>query len=533
MRRPSFPRTWPWPKSYNKKGPGARGSVTLIALFLFFIFSVLGLSLVYLLRLSLQVSSSKKRSMALTYAAEVGLKQGWEQISGLVAGRGFPLLITDVRQAELLADVRKKGTQAVQEALGEGPSFSLHGGWENQTWEAETRFGLERARERDHYFQAWYAGQTTARGMLADTRATHSSAADSILEIAVGRVPLSIFPLLVRRPEDPDEAAHYSERHHISFSPADRGTVGSMINFSEPSVLPQDACPALSAALQIKLFKPQDLTHRVLRRALRLEESDDPVPDGVYLIRTDLGLGGVFVQGDLDELILAIDRENQVLYFRAESSCWVLRIDPLAKQTSFITPTETLSFDLIPAGTIVVDGKIHSLGGGRVDEHGEIVLCPDDDAPCLLRGVQLTIVSSKTMTLTAPLIRQGVIWQNGIPYIKDADSKLTLYCTGRDFSTEEPAEGGVVIGPGAPRDIKVEASIVAPGQGFLVEGEGKTVRLAGSIQASAITNPGDVLIITFEPEKPYDALMSASIPETTQPVLLVNSLRLRKWRDIP
>lgn len=507
--------------------------MTLIALFLFFMFSVFGLSLVYLLRVSLQVSSSKKRSMALTYAAEVGLKEGWEQISGLVAGRGFPLLITDNRQAELLADVRKKGTQTVQEALGERPPFSLRGGWENQTWETKTQFGIERVREQDRYFRAWYAGQTAAKGMLADARATHSSTADSILEIAVGRVPLSIFPLLVGRPEDPDEAGHYAERHHVSFSPADRGTVSSLINFSDPSVLPQDACPALSEALQIKLFKPQDLTHKALRRALRLEESGDPVPDGVYLIRTDLGLGGVFVQGDLDELILAIDRENQVLCFRAEAGCWVLRIDPQAKRTSFITPTETLSFDLIPAGTIVVDGKVHSLGGGRVDEHGVIVLSPDDDAPCLLRGVRLTIVSSKTMTLTAPLIRQGVIWQNGIPYIKDADSKLTLFCTGRDFSTEEPAEGGVVIGPGAPRDMKVEASIVAPGQGFLVEGEGKTVRLAGSIQASEIVNSGNALAITFEPEKPSDGLMPASVPETARPVLFVTGFKLRKWRDIP
>lgn len=532
MRCPSFPRMWPWPKG-DKNAYGARGSVTLIALFLSFMFSVLGLSLVYLLRVSLQVSSSKKRSAALTYAAEVGLKQGWEQVSGLVVGRSFPLLITDDRQAEFLADVLKKGTRALQEALGAGPPFSLRGGWENQTWEAETRFGLDRAREQNHYFQAWYAGQTVSKGMMSDTRATHCSSAESILEIAAGRVPLSIFPLLVGRPEDPEEADHYAERHRVSFSPPDRGTVSSLINFSEPSVLPQDACPALSEALQIKLFKPQDLTHNALRRALRLEESDDPVPDGVYLIRTDLGLGGVFVQGDLDELILAIDQDDQVLCFRAAPGCWVLRVNPQARRTSFITPTETFSFDLIPAGTIVVDGEVHSLGGGRVDEHGDILLSPADEAPCLLREVQLTIVSSKTMTLTAPLIRQGVSWQNGIPYIRNADSKLTLFCTGRDFSTEEPVEGGVVIGPGTPLDMKVEASIVAPGRGFLVEGEGKTVRLAGSIQASAITNPGNALIITVEPEKASDSLMSASIPETAQSVLLVTSLKLRKWRDPP
>jgi hypothetical protein len=257
------------------------------------------------------------------------------------------------------------------------------------------------------------------------------------------------------------------------------------------------------------------------------------VPAGVYVIRTDLGLGGVYVQGDLDELILAIDQADQVLDFRGEAGHWTLRFNPQSQRTTFITPASTQIYDQIPAGIVVVNGKIRSLGGGRADDLGEFILCREEEVPSLLRGVQLTIVSSDTITLTASLIRQGVSWQNGIPYVKDADSKLTLFSTGRDFTSESPTEGGIVIAQDSPRDMKIEASLVAPGRGFLVEGEDKVVHVAGSIQASLIQNSANSLDVTFDPGKPSENSIGKAEPLTTQPVLTVKKLRLLKWKDAP
>jgi len=137
------------------------------------------------------------------------------------------------------------------------------------------------------------------------------------------------------------------------------------------------------------------------------------------------------------------------------------------------------------------------------------------------------------MTLTGNLIRQGVSWQNGIPYVKDADSKLTLFATGRDFTSESPTEGGIVIARDSPQDLKIEASLVAPGRGFLVEGEDKVVRLAGSIQASEVRNSSNTLNITFDSGKKVENIIDPALPLTAQPVLLVRKLRLLSWRDAP
>lgn len=534
MKYPCWQKTWPWPSAPNNAG-NRQGSSTLTALFLFFIFSLLGLSLAYLLQLSLQISAAKKKSIVLGYAAEIGQKQAWDQMKGLINERGFPLVLSEDRWAELRETLATGGGPILEEALGAGPPFSLAGRWENQSWETETRFTLERTRESGRFFVAGFDGLMVARGTIPQTRGVRTSSAALIMEVAAGYVPLSSFPLLVDRPSEPEDIQSYAQKHHLTLTPPGRGLVIPLLNFAQPGLLPQDACRALSETLKIKLFRPQDLTVQVLRQTLNLEPSPDPVPEGVYLIRTDLGLGGIYVQGDLEELILAVDEDCQVLCFRSNAGAWMLRFNPRSAQTWFSTPAETLQFSQVPGGTIAVNGKIRSLGGGRRDGDGGFVLCPGEETPCLLHGMYLTIVSSDTLTLTSHLIRQGVTWQNGIPYLKEADSGLTLFSTGRDFLSDNPTEGGVVIGREAPRDLKIEASLVAPGRGFLMDGEDKTVRVAGSIQASNIQNETGSLMLTYDPADQRRGVgdISAALPETTQPVLLVRALRIRKWSDSP
>jgi hypothetical protein len=505
-----------------------------MSLFLFFIFSVLGLSLTYLMQISLRVSASKKKSVALSYAAEVGLKQGWEQWTGILSGRRFPRVISEERLLELREAFPARSGLLVAEALGAAPPLTLGGQWQNQSWEARTEFSLERSRVEDDYFQADFKAGTVSQGTIPSARGKHSASSESLLEIAAGRVPLSFFPLLVNEPSDPAEAQNYAEAHRITFSPLERGLVVPPLSFGPAGLLPQDACSALGDVLRLKIFKPQDLGVRSLREALGLESSLDPVPEGVYLIHTDLGLGGIYVQGDLDELILAVDQVSQVLFFRsATAGCWILRIDPASSRTSFETPLETLLYDLVPAGTVVVAGKIRSLGGGRPSPSGDYVICPEEEVGCLLHGLSLTIVSSDTMTLTSHLIREGVRWQNGIPYLKEADSKLTLFATGQDWLSASPTEGGIVIGEEAPADLKIEASLVAPGAGFVLKGEAQTVRIAGSLQASVIRSGTGSLALTYDARTRGSGTVAAAMPETALPVLMVKGMRLLQWTDQP
>ena len=133
--------------------------------------------------------------------------------------------------------------------------------------------------------------------------------------------------------------------------------------------------------MKIGVFRPGDLSPARLREVLGLEPSTEPVPDGVYLIRNDLGLGGVFVQGDLDEMILAIGGDSQIVVFRAAGAEWRLEWSPARSRTEFLTPEGASAYDLVPLPIVFVNGKVASLGGGVVGMDGRVEMCFDAEMP--------------------------------------------------------------------------------------------------------------------------------------------------------
>jgi hypothetical protein len=262
-----------------------------------------------------------------------------------------------------------------------------------------------------------------------------------------------------------------------------------------------------------------------------LEPSNDPVPDGVYLIQDDLGLGGVFVQGDVEELVTAIDGPFQVISFRAEAGEWVLRFSPALGQTFFAAPDTSRFYDLVPAGIIAVNGKIGSLGGGTMDASGRVVMAGGEAAPSILAGVSLTILSSEGVTISSHLISQGVRWQDGIPYVKDGSSQVVIYSTGMDFLERTTAEGGISIAEGAPDNLTLQASLVAGGTGFAFKGKGKAIEVLGGIQAVDYTSEGNTLRISPDRGLAEGRSLPGNAPLSTEPMLYVSSFKVREWKE--
>ncbi|HEX2695496.1 MAG TPA: hypothetical protein VHP61_07055, partial [Acidobacteriota bacterium] len=283
--------------------------------------------------------------------------------------------------------------------------------------------------------------------------------------------------------------------------------------------------------LKIDLFRPEDLNNAVLRRALGLEPSNEPVPDGVYLIRDDLGLGGVFVQGDVTEMVAAIDGNFQAILFVTGAGDWVLRFSPSLGRTVFETPTGTFAFDLIPAGIVCVNGAVASLGGGVVEPSGRVVMVTGEAVPSILAGVSLTIVSSDRVTISSHLISQGVRWRDGIPYIKDANSQLILYATGKDLLDGSAADGSISVAEGAPHGLTVQASLVAAGAGFVIDGTGKEVELLGSLQTTDYASGKNSLAISANPALSDAHTIPAGAPLTTGPMRYIAAFKVLEWRE--
>lgn len=306
--------------------------------------------------------------------------------------------------------------------------------------------------------------------------------------------------------------------------------VGPGFSASEGGVLPDDPSALVAKALNIGVFRPGDLSPAELRQALGLEPSAEPVPDGVYLIRNDLGLGGVFVEGDLDEMVLAVDHDAQVVVFRSGDAVWRLEFSPSRSRTSFATPAGSFDYDLVPLPLVLVNGTVASLGGGAVGPDGRVEIRYDGETPAVLDGVDLAIVSADRVTISSDLILEGVRWQDGVPYAKDTTAQLVIYAAGRDLASGASVEGGIAVAAGAPAGLKVQASLTAASGGFRIEGEGKTVELMGALHADSFEGNGNALAVVRD-DRAAAGTFPANAPLAASPRLAVFSLKVLAWKE--
>lgn len=345
-----------------------------------------------------------------------------------------------------------------------------------------------------------------------------------------GRVPLSAFPLLLAGEDGPDQAAALAAENKVVLASPEAGggllPCGSTTN----ALIPSDVSPQLAETLRIRILTPDGLTVYQLRQALGLPLVNEPVPDGVYLVVNDAGLGGVFVQGDVEEMLLAADAGRQYLQFRLEEGTWRMWFNPSEYRTEFAGPGETRGYDRSPLPIVMVNGRISSLGGGIADGLGNLTLAAGTDAPSIAAGVSLTIVSSGETVITSHLIQEGVRWSEGLPYVKDSTAQLFLYAAGSDFLSGEERTGRIRIGGAAPADLYLQATLTAR-NGVQIEGDGRTVTVSGGLQAPTL-EMGESRLIVRPDSRLLSALQSLNpSPRSTLPLLVVIGWEARRWSE--
>lgn len=520
-----------WQPCLDRKRKTRKGVMTLVSVFLFFIFSTLGLSMLYFSQIYLKLSAYKKNSTLLAYASENGIKLGFDHLLNLLSQTMTPSLLSPHESIELREDTINKGSEIVEKLLGSRLPFQNSQAWERLEWESITNFYFEKIEEKEDYFHATYKTEISSKGKIKNFKEVKESSLEARLGIFAGNLPLPYIPLLVDKKLDPGQKNDFMEKNKIDFLPSEKNLLSPQISFAEGDLIPKDANAQVQKALKIKFFHPQNLSSLRLRAILGLEETNEPVPDGVYLIKDDMGLGGIYVQGDVEEMVTAIEENFQVVSFLTEQGCWILKYSPQKSKTIFSTPEEVLYYDLIPLGIIIVNGKINSLGGGVMDPSGQAVLVTEEEIPSILKGANLTIISSDKITLSSHLIHQGVKWIDKVPYVKDSNSQLIIFATGKDFLENTAREGKIIIDKDSPQEIKIQASLTAADKGFSVEGKGKTVHILGSLHASDYTSNENKLTFTFDERLLEESDLVQNAPKTAKPVLCLSFFKPMEWKE--
>ncbi len=508
-----------------------RGSITILSLFIFFVFCSLGMGMLLMSQIYAKISAYKKDTILLNYASENGIKQGYAFLMDRISGQPNPLLFSDYEMETLKEETFLGGTHIIEKLVGMEIPLYMTSSWNWMRWESQTNWALDHMEIEENSFKAEFAVFIESQGVLQNFKHTKTSTLNLEMEIFSGYLPLAKFSFLLNQDLTPEQKFDFIARNPVEFMPSVENRLPPQILFSGDNILPQTAVPQIIKALKIDLFQPQSLPVAQLRQALGLELTEEPIPKGVYLIQDDFGLGGVFVQGDCDELILAIEGDFQVLSFTIGDRVWVLKFSLNPQNTQFITPEGTRFFEKIPEGIVIVNGAIHSLGGGIMNSSGQAELVYDEKVPSLLNGVNLTFISSETVTISSHLIHQGLQWREGIPYIKESKSMLNIFATGQDFFSETKKTGQIVIDGDAPQNLVINASLTASGDGFLIEGEDKTVQLLGSLQTANYTSNGNSLQVKLDERFINESDLLIHTPKTSHPVLTISSLKLRNWNE--
>jgi hypothetical protein len=524
------PRTRPSPAKAEASRRGRQGAVSLVVIFLLVIFSGLGLSMVFLSEIYMKMNGHRKFSRLADYSSENGLKRGLQDLEDWIQSAGPFSPISETRLGNFRGDPEAGFAPLLEEGLRGGFPRRLSESAGSMSWESLATCGIRSLEDRGDFFRITAALRIESSGAWGRLPWKKDSSLEGALGILAGHLPLPSIPLLIDKEMSEAEKSGFLASNGISFLTEENRSLQPTAPVTGEGLIPKEADGLVAKALKVGVFSPQDLSPARLREVLGLEASNDPVPDGVYLIRDDLGLGGIFVQGDIDEMVMAVNGDAQVIVFRQAGGEWRLEFSPSRSRTEFSTPEGSSVYDLVPLGIIILDGTIGSLGGGVVDGAGSVVMVTDREVPAILSGVGLTIVSSGRITLSSHLILQGARWQDGIPYVKDSVSQLIIFSTGQDMVTGEQRDGGIAVAEEAPDGLKVHASLSSGGGDFEIVGTGKTVEILGALHAAGFLGNGNSLRIA--PDERFAAgELCENAPLATEPRFSIYSLKVLSWRE--
>jgi hypothetical protein len=500
----------------------------MTVLLLMIVFTGLGLAVLEASAIHLKINGVRRFSGLLDDASENGLKRGFADLAAWVEAEAELAPVGDAQVEAMRTAPARAFPALLENAFGAAFPRVLEESYDGLTWASRAECGFSGVEDLG-YLRIVAAVRIESSGGLIRVRSRRTAVLEGTIGLLAGRLPLAAVPLYIKGNMSAGERSAFAAANGLRLAAKPGQPIGPRLTTAAAGVLPEDAGGLAAKALNVGVFRPGDLSPARLRQALGLEVSTDPVPDGVYLIHNDLGLGGVFVQGDIDEMVLAIRGDTQLAVFRTGGLEWRLEWSPARGRTEFIAPEGVTAYDLVPLPILFVNGAIASLGGGVVGLDGRVDMDLDGRAPAVLHGVDLTIVSTRQVTIASHLILEGVRWRDGIPYSKDSQAQLVIYAAGQDIVSGEATAGGIAIGAGAPADLKVQASLTAAGR-FEIRGAGRSVELLGALHAGGYDGHGNDLTL-YRDDRVAAGELPRNGPLTAGPQLAVYSLKALTWKE--
>ncbi len=502
------------------------GSALVVCLLVMAIFTSLGLGWLTSSQIFLQVEGSRKLNRLTLLAAENGLKVSLELINEHLqqscSGQEIDEDAFQRLRDRLLSDETLLAGSDLDKIIEAKESYD---DFSQMTWQVSTSIENAGLEDFEQYLRSTCRLIIDATGRVQGFTGQRSEEVVALLTFYTGHLPLDRLSAAIEAGGLPEEG-----RDQINIIPSNPASIKNdqPLTLSQGTI-PDNALPLISRGL--KILKPDALPDWLLRQALGLPPGNEPVPDGVYLIRDDLGPGGVFVEGDLTQLLLGIETDWQIIQFHQEEKTWQIKFNPPSQKINFITPDGQIDDDGLLIPLIMINGQVKNLACGQPGQDGFLIPSSEEETLSILSDCRLTIVSAGEINITTSLKAQGLEWKEGIPYLRQPDSPLTIWSTGKDFQTEEQVDGGINLLSQENNPMTIAGNLVAGGEGLKIDSKRGEVQVAGSLAATRI-NPGDNQLTVFT------GLQTGSLEDDTgglniysdKPLIHLNEFKIIEWR---
>jgi len=249
-------------------------------------------------------------------------------------------------------------------------------------------------------------------------------------------------------------------------------------------------------------------------------------PNGIYLNQLGGDLGGIYVQGSLDQCRMWADTTTNRQWYQLQqgSTYRTIMVDMLANQTTIWNSTNTAgapasTYGDVPKGIMYVKGGISDLRGP--DRAGSTVL------PAIAEKTELLITATNDVVIERDVTMDSYASANNV---------LGIYSSG----------GSVRIGSNAPTDCNLDAFVMATGATgeFTVDGYDSgsprgTFHLRGGMVSSYYGgfftfNTSGVLQTGYARDFHYDrrGLIPPYFPSTNRYTADTPTARTLAWKEI-
>lgn len=286
------------------------------------------------------------------------------------------------------------------------------------------------------------------------------------IDILSGKIPLTFFPLLVKKNiEIPTET--FLKENQI-------------INKSRKNVVVENIETELDFSgflMDALKFTGTVMNWRAVREQLGLESSDDPIPEGPHLVVENGVVESVVIQGDVQQMVFFTDSQNLLQKIRIIQNLIPYEIHYKPGENYF------LCWNHSPAGNVLFKEKILV--------NGDIFSIQQEGDAAFLENADIQLFVSGKIIIRSKLEREIDVQPLDFENMERAN--LTVTAGKGEVFNRGSDRNEIIVDAGTTGKTGLQVSMITAGK-FTNKNPGAELKLTGSLYCTDLENHGTIEI---------------------------------------